>query len=107
MRRKQESGTFLCVVQVGDEESTRTVSAEVLHQLLRLTKQPALRELDHRFGGEAWCSEVSTEASLQGPTAYFSLTIHVPEGHTTAGMSDLVAGEFRRHWDVACGWLLG
>lgn len=94
-------GVFVYVLQVGDTESNRTVSSELLDQLVRAAKESALSALDRRFRTESWCSEIRTHASRQGPCAYFSLTITVQPGETQASMQDRVGREFIRRWDAA------
>jgi hypothetical protein len=104
--RSQAPGGFHLVVQVGDDTSERMVAKELLDQLVRATKQPALGALDRRFGGEAWCWQISTHTSLEGPVVYFSLDINIPPGRTMADVSDIVSAEFRRRWAAAAERLL-
>ncbi len=97
---------FLFILQLGDSESDATVSREVMDQLVRATKEPALQALDRYWGTELWCSEIHTNASLQGPCVFFSLQINIRPGETLAGMQDRVGGEFRHWWDIAVENLL-
>ncbi|MBB1157955.1 hypothetical protein [Amycolatopsis dendrobii] len=96
-----QAGTFLCLVQVGDDESGRMVSSEVLDRLVRATKDPALETLDEHFGAEEWCFRIRTTASREGPGACFALDVAIPPGETAAGMSDLISDEFVRRWQAA------
>ncbi|MEV6509821.1 hypothetical protein [Streptomyces sp. NPDC051642] len=97
---------FHLVVLVGDEESKQTVSKDLLDETIRATKQPALEALDRRFGGESWCSRISTNASLEGPVISFNLDINIPPGQTMAAINDIVSAEFRRTWAAAAERLL-
>ena len=97
---------FHLVLEVGDTESRKTVPQETLDQLVRATKQPALAALDRRFGGESWCSEIHTHASLEGPVIYFNLDITLPPGQTLPGMQSLVSAEFRHRWAEAASRFL-
>ncbi|MDX3186808.1 hypothetical protein PV458_00185 [Streptomyces sp. MN03-5084-2B] len=99
-------GRFLCIVHVGEPAGGRMVSADLLDRLVQATKQPALEALDRRFGTDAWCPQITTHASLEGPSAGFSLHLVVQPGETPASMSDLVDDEFRRRWVVAVQRLL-
>lgn len=111
-RKKQATGgssavrAFHLVFHVGDGESGRMVSEDVLNQLIGATKEPALEALDRRFGGESWCPEIATNASQEGPAIYFNLDINIPPGRTEADMSDIVCAEFRRTWADATERLL-
>lgn len=97
---------FHLVLEVGDTDSRRTVDQDVLDQLVRATKAPALAALDRRFGGESWCSEIHTHASLEGPVIYFNLDLTIPPGQTLPGMQGIVSAEFRRRWDEAAARFL-
>ncbi|MEU6733541.1 hypothetical protein ABZ929_10085 [Streptomyces physcomitrii] len=99
-------GVFLLVLAVGDEQSERTVSAEVVARLVGATKGPALAALDRYFGGDAWCPQIKTHTSRQGPCAYFAVTVAVPRGETQASMSQRIRAEFTSRWDQEAGRLL-
>jgi hypothetical protein len=103
---KKKPGVFLCIIEVGDTQSTRMVSSELVDQLVRGAKEPALAALDLHFGTQSWCSEIRTHTSMEGPTATFLLTITVPPGETQASMGDRVRREFAQRWDVAARRLL-
>jgi hypothetical protein len=105
-RSAQGPGVFLYVLQVGDTESNRMVSNQLLDQLVQAAKGPALSALDRHFRTESWCSEIRTHASRQGPAAYFSLKITVQPGETQASMQDRVGREFASRWDAAAQRLL-
>lgn len=105
-RTPRNSRTFLYIIEVGDAEGTQTVSSQLMSQLVRATKEPALRTLDRQFGTESWCSEIRTNTSLQGPVVFFSLTLVLQPGETQASMSELVSRQFRHSWDVAAKRLL-
>ncbi|HET6707912.1 hypothetical protein, partial [Amycolatopsis sp.] len=89
------AAAFHYVLAVGDTESDRMVSGELLSGLVDATKKPALQALDLRFGTELWCSEITTNASRQGPCIYFGFDIIVQPGETPTSMAQLVSEEFR------------
>lgn len=97
---------FVYIVVVGDAEGEQTVSSELMGQLVRATKEPALAALDRYFGTESWCSEIRTNTALQGPSIYFNLTLVVQPGETMASMGDHAGREFERSWDAATKRLL-
>ena len=97
---------LLLVVQAGETAGGRTVSVDLLERLVQATKQPALEALDRYFGTDAWCPKITTNCSVEGPVAYFTLYLVIQHGETQASMAALVDGEFRRRWSAAAQQLL-
>jgi hypothetical protein len=94
------------MIEVSYDGDELTISSELMEELVRATKGPALAALDRYFGTELWCTEIWTHAALQGPAINFNLDLVVQPGETLASMQGLVSREFRRSWDDATRRLL-
>jgi len=90
----------MALIIVNLPELTAPVKGDVkivLAELKTIVKKLSLSELDRKYGGEDWCSEIQASITLAPPSVSF--TLKVSDTHDFADLSFDVIKTFEKHWD--------
>jgi hypothetical protein len=85
-------------VVLTDPERTVKCSQRFVDDLCHRVMNPALAELDRRFGKE-WLVDIAPSLILEGPGLAFKLTVHQLRGWKLRDMGTVISEVFNENWE--------